>query len=90
MYCMCDNADLKLCVATSYLLIGLPYRTNFSLVGMLLPENIRRISTFRAKSKFSIYFSGSCIPTNESFLFIWALPTLAQTVQDYLPYNIIL
>ena len=51
-----------------------------SLVGMQLPEKyIRRISTFRAKalrleldegplletSEF-LYFSGSCIPTNES------------------------
>ena len=52
-----------------------------SLVGMQLSENIRRISTFRAKalrlelldeaasletSKFSLYFSRSCVPSNES------------------------
>ena len=57
-------------------------------------KNIRRISTFRAKSlrsdrpdegpsletsKFSLYFSGSCIPSNESLLLL-VLPTLAQTV----------
>jgi hypothetical protein len=55
-----------------------------SLVGMQLPENIRRISTFRAKalrleflvktSKFSLYFSGSYIPTNESLFMSLALP----------------
>jgi hypothetical protein len=33
-------------------------------------------------SKFSLYFPGSCIPTNESLLLL-ALPTLAQTVQYY-------
>ena len=32
-------------------------------------------------SKFSLYFSGSCIPTNENFLIRLALPTLAHTVQ---------
>ena len=53
-----------------------------SLVGMQLPEkyNIRRISTRDSltslvtrdegpsveTSKFSLYFSGRCIPTNES------------------------
>jgi hypothetical protein len=51
------------------------------LVGINYLKDIRRISTFRAKalrrdnsrrrpsletSKFSLYFSGSCIPTNES------------------------
>jgi hypothetical protein len=49
-----------------------------SLVGMQLYENIRRISTRLVTaderssfetSKFSLYFSGSCIPTNKS-LFI--------------------
>jgi uncharacterized protein involved in cysteine biosynthesis len=34
--------------------------------------------------KFSLYFLGSCIPTNKSLLILLALPTLAQTVQDYL------
>jgi hypothetical protein len=34
-------------------------------------------------STFSLYFSGSCIPTNES-LFLLARPTLAQTVQDFI------
>jgi hypothetical protein len=33
-------------------------------------------------SKFSLYFSGSCIPTNESLFILLPLPTLAQTVQD--------
>jgi hypothetical protein len=62
-------------------------------------KNIKRISTFRAPSsgvtvtpdegpsletsKFSLYFSGSCIPTNESLFILLALPTLAQIVQDY-------
>jgi hypothetical protein len=32
-------------------------------------------------SKFSLYFSGSYIPTNESLFIVLALPTLAQTVQ---------
>jgi hypothetical protein len=59
---------------------------------------LRRISTFRASkgpssgvtsegpsletSKFSLYFSGSRIPTNESLFILLALPTLEQTVQD--------
>ena len=34
-------------------------------------------------SKFSLYFSGSCIPTNESLFILLALLTLAQTVQYY-------
>jgi hypothetical protein len=62
-------------------------------------KNIKRISTFRAPSsgvtvtpdegpsletsKFSLYFSGSCTPTNESLFILLALPTLAQIVQDY-------
>ena len=60
-------------------------------------RNIRRISTFRTKalrlelldegpsletSKFSLYFRGSCIPTNESLFILLALPALAQTVHD--------
>ena len=32
-------------------------------------------------SKYSLLFSGSCIPTNESLLLL-ALPTLTQTVQN--------
>ena len=55
-----------------------------SLVGMQLPEQYKENSTFRAKalrlellvsydslqtSKFSLYFTSSCIPTNEG-LFI--------------------
>jgi hypothetical protein len=63
---------------------------------MQLPENIRRMSTFRVKalvtpdgppletSKFSLYFSGSCIPTYKNLLIFLALPPLAQTVQDYI------
>ena len=56
-------------------------------------KNIRRISLFQAKvrwktsletSKFSIYFQGSCIPTNESLFILLALPTPTQTV----PYNV--
>jgi hypothetical protein len=41
-------------------------------------------------SNFSLYFSGSCIPTNESLLLL-APPTLAQTVQDYVhsPFHFI-
>jgi hypothetical protein len=31
-------------------------------------------------SKFSLYFSGCCKPTNESLLILLALPTLAQTI----------
>ena len=36
-------------------------------------------------SKFSLYFSSSCIPTNESlFIYYWHyLAALAQTVQDF-------
>ena len=34
-------------------------------------------------SKFSLYFSGSCIPTNESLFILFALPTLAQIVLYY-------
>jgi hypothetical protein len=33
-------------------------------------------------SKFHWYFSGSCIPTNESLFILLALPTLAQTVHN--------
>ena len=33
-------------------------------------------------SKFSLYFSSSCISTNESLLIVLAPPTLAQTVKD--------
>lgn len=29
-------------------------------------------------------FLGSCIPTNESLFILWALATLAKTVQDLL------
>jgi hypothetical protein len=62
-------------------------------------KNTRRISTFQAKSlhpvtpdegpsletsKFSLYFSGSCIPTNESLFILLTLPTLTQIVQDYI------
>ena len=32
----------------------------------------------------SLYFSGSCIPANESLLILLALSILAQTVQDYI------
>jgi hypothetical protein len=32
-------------------------------------------------SKYSLFFSGSCIPTNKSLLLL-ALPTLTQTVQN--------
>ena len=38
-------------------------------------------------SKFYLSFSGSCIPTNESMFILLALPTLAQTVQDYIRYK---
>ena len=34
-------------------------------------------------SKFFLYFSGGCIPTNESLFILLALCTLAQTFQDY-------
>ena len=37
-------------------------------------------------SKFSLCFSGSCIPTNESLFILLALPTLVQTVQYYVWY----
>ena len=61
-----------------------PIITKLSLVGMQLPENIRRNSTFPAKalrvgklpstslgtSNLSLYLSGNCIPTNESVVFI--------------------
>jgi hypothetical protein len=43
------------------------------------------------RSKFSLYFPGSCIPTNESVftsLTLYIL-TLAQTVQDYIGYNVL-
>ena len=39
----------------------------------------------RSKRRNSPYiFSGNCIPTNESLFILLALPTLAQTVQDYI------
>ena len=34
-------------------------------------------------SKFSLYFSGSCIPTNESLFILLTLPTLVQAVHNY-------
>jgi hypothetical protein len=37
-------------------------------------------------SKFSLYFSGSCIPINESLLLL-ALPTPAQKVENYITVN---
>jgi hypothetical protein len=58
---------------------------------MKLPENIiRRISEKALRlellkvetSKFFLYFSGSCIPANESLFILLALPTLAKTVQN--------
>ena len=68
-----------------------------SLVGMQLPEEYKEnldISSEGPSSgvtpvegsspemlKFSLYFSGSCIPTNESLFILLALPTLAQTVR---------
>jgi hypothetical protein len=71
-----------------------------SLVGMqLYVKNIRRISTFQTKtlhpvtpdegpsletSKFSLYFSDICIPSNESLFILLTRPTLTQTLQDYI------
>jgi hypothetical protein len=68
------------------------YKENFDYYK---EKNIRGISTFRAlrlelgpsleTSKFSLYFSGCCIPTDESLLVLLVRPTrvLAQTVQLY-------
>ena len=69
-----------------------------SLVGMWLPEKYKDnfdVSSEALRptpdegpsletSKFSLYFSGSCIPTNESLFILLPLPTLTQTVQDRL------
>jgi hypothetical protein len=61
-----------------------------SLVGMQLPEKYKENfdvssegrTNFPLKtSKFSLYFSGSCIHTNESLLLLALPSTLAQTVQ---------
>jgi hypothetical protein len=39
-------------------------------------------------SKFSLCFSGSCIPTNESLFILLTLPTLVQTVQYEVQYYV--
>jgi hypothetical protein len=51
-----------------------------SEVSSLTPDEMPSLET----AKFSlIYFSGSCIPTNESLFTLLALPTLVHTVQGY-------
>ena len=68
------------CVETSFLK---PFLKVKSTKECNYLKNTRRISTFRATSKFSLYFSGSCIPANDSLFILLALPTLAQTAQEY-------
>ena len=61
------------------------YTNKLSLVGMRLPEKYKENFNVSSEgpsietSKFSKYFLGSCIPTNESLLICLAL---TQTVQD--------
>jgi hypothetical protein len=68
-----------------------------SLVGMQIPEKYKENFDVSSEgpssgitnqgpsletSKFSLYFSGSCIPTNEILFILLTRPTLAQTVED--------
>jgi hypothetical protein len=61
------------------------YKKNFSVPNFrakaLRLELLAELQAKGLRSKFSLYFLGTCIPTNESW-FIWlALPTLAKIVQ---------
>ena len=57
--------------------------TDFELIEFLTHFGERISQQVIAQlSKFHLYFSGSCIPTNESLFILLALLTLAQTVHD--------
>jgi hypothetical protein len=67
-------------------------QTLLSLVGMWLPEKIKRNSTFRAKAlrwmfarniEFLLIFSGSYIPTNDSKVYIDNETTYTCTCRQF-------
>ena len=60
------------------------YLQAFVGMGIQLPENIRRISIHWNSSY--IFHVVASLYTNESLFILLTLPTLAQTVQDYILY----
>jgi hypothetical protein len=60
------------------------YKENFDVSSEAASSSNSRRRAFARNVEILLIFSGSCIPTNESLFILLTLPTLTQTVQDYI------